>query len=322
MFGFLIGVLFFLLPNFKTNISGYLYYWFIENKHNSHYSLYNKYFKDKYGKIFNKGEEGAVWYLKFYFMFMPFILFIYISSFLFLIIYVGFNLNILFIYAIPIFPILWSEFTLGPKALLPMYTTFMAFFIPISYFISLVAKSNYSSLIVIIIYSITIISIIWNIWIYIFDIFPCRMTVKNLVKKLDEFGINEFFTYDTLFNYPFIPVLETYFPNKYNIKYIKSIAEIQDGYVFIPCTGSKAAYYQSCGTIGPVGHFIDDSKLSNLFLEKIIDYIAIAKFKTLGTSKYWQQLGNVVSFRDLILSELNKEDYDKGYAWILRIKTI
>ena len=55
--GSLIGLLFFTLPNFKKNISGYLMYWKAESW-NSHYDGYKHYFLKKYGKIFLSGKNS------------------------------------------------------------------------------------------------------------------------------------------------------------------------------------------------------------------------------------------------------------------------
>jgi len=140
------------------------------------------------------------------------------------------------------------------------------------------------------------------------------------MKTLDKNNIKKFFTYDTLFNQQFAGVIKDFFPDKYDIQYISSINEINSGYLLVPCTNSKAAYYQSTAEVGPVGDYKADEALNSIIESREIQKLSIASFKTFGNSKYWQHLGNVTSFRDLILKEVNDEDRFRGYAWLLKVE--
>jgi hypothetical protein len=117
-----------------------------------------------------------------------------------------------------------------------------------------------------------------------------------------------------------VGIINYFYPNKYDIEYISSIGQIDNGCLLLPCTGSKSAYFQSVSTIGPVWDFKEDDVLNLLIDTKEIQKCSIASFKTFGNSKYWQQLGNVVSFRDLVLNEVRNEDRFRGYAWLLKIE--
>jgi hypothetical protein len=146
------------------------------------------------------------------------------------------------------------------------------------------------------------------------------MSTSQIMKTLDKHQIKKFYTYDTLYNYPFEGIIKDFFSDRYDIEYISSIGQIDNGCLLVPCTSSKAAYFQSASTIGPVGDFKEDDVLNLLIDTKEIQKYSIASFKTLGNSKYWQQLGNVVSFRDLMLKEVTNEDRFRGYAWLLKIE--
>lgn len=323
--GFLSAVIYLILPNPRSNLRGYMNYWIIV-KWGSHHPIYDEYFKKKYGKIFTEGKEGWIWYFKFFKRMIPFHMLLYSIS----IVMIGWeifvspkqeNLSILLLVLITIMPIIWGELTIGPKASLPMYTSLIPLFLPIGYIISESSviglryfgyEFNYYLWIII------AISSAWNSYIFITDILPCRMTAYRIMKTLDKHQIKKFYTYDTLFNYPFVGIIKHFFSDKYNIEYISSIDQIDNGYVFVPCTGSKSAYFQSARTIGPVGDFKEDDVLNLLIDTKEIQQCSIASFKSLGNSKYWQQLGNIVSFRDLILKEVQNEDRFRGYAWLLK----
>ena len=309
--GSITGLLFFTLPNFKKNISGYLMYWKAESW-NSHYDGYKHYFLKKYGKIFLSGKEGVIWYLKFYFRFVPFIFITYITAIIVAIYYFKSFPFLSLLLFISILPITWGEITKGPKALLPIYTTLLGLIIPIGYFLFLFLNfNNYVHLFIIII--LLLCHITWNSYIFITDILPSRITVNKLIDQLSKYEITELYTFDTEYNYPFIPILNYMYPDKYKIIYIKSISEVNEGYVFIPCLNSKGAYFQS-SYIGSKNDIAFE-----VILEESIKKSGIVKLQTAASSKYWQQLGNVVSFRDLILKELSAEDFNKGYAWLLKI---
>jgi len=144
------------------------------------------------------------------------------------------------------------------------------------------------------------------------------MATRILIKKLDKLNINKIYTYKTLFNYPFIGIINEFYPEKYKIEYISSLDEIDEGFLFVPCTSAKAAYFQSAGSIGPVSDFIEDEKLNDLFSSKEIQKYSVARFKNFGTSRYWQQLGNVVSFRDLTLNEISSYNSNRNFSWLLK----
>ena len=104
-----------------------------------------------------------------------------------------------------------------------------------------------------------------------------------------------------------------------NIK-IDGLGDVEaGGYAFVSCTNSKSGYFQSERRIGRVGGFISDHRLNNLIDSKRIEEYSLSKFKTFGTSKFWQQLGNVVSFRDLVLNEVRKKDKYRGFCWIIKV---
>jgi len=320
----------FMAPNFKQNIIGYYLYWTIESDWGSHYNLYNDYFKKEYGKVFKKGKEGWIWYLKFYWRMIPFHTLLYVSTIIYIPLVlivrpveelIGFVLLTL----ISLMPIIWGETTTGPKASLAMYTSFITLFLPVGYSMH-ISHINEISLVGIdvsaFIWLFLALSSAWNIYIFLTDTLPCRLTVHRIMKTLDKNNIKKFFTYDTLFNSPLTDVIKDFFPDKYDIQYISSINEIKSGYLLVPCTSSKAAYYQSAGKIGPVGDYKADEALNSIIETREIQKFSVASFKTFGNSKYWQQIGNVVSFRDLILKEVNDEDRFRGYAWLLDVKKI
>jgi len=233
------------------------------------------------------------------------------------------NLSIILLVLISIMPIIWGEWTKGPKASLTMYTSMVPLFLPIGYAIHESSVNDWSFLgyeFSFYLWIILAISSVWNIYIFFTDTLPCRMTVTKIIKFMNNYGIKKFYTYDTSFNFPFANVIKDFYPDKYDIEYISSINKIKSGYVLVPCTSSKAAYYQSVAKIGPVGDYKADESLNSMIETREIQNYSVASFKTWGNSKYWQQTGNVVSLRDLILKEVDEETRFRGYAWLLDVE--
>lgn len=313
--GLIAGCSIFLLPNLSKNLVGFYNYSIIETDYGSHYRLYDNYFLKKYGVVYEKGKEGIFWYVLFYLRMIPFESFLFlISPFLFVLtVYYQFDISIsLFIFLLmPLFGILYGELTTGPKAALPLYTTYIGFFLPI--FVIL----NLSSEFVVINYleflGFTLLLAFRNIYIIFNDIFPSRSSVTKLDELLSERGVTEFSTVSTEYNYPFIDVLLDQFRDKYKVNFINSLDELHDGYLFIPCLSSLAPYYQSTN-VATIPD-IDRDELDKIILESVQNNKA-EKIPTLGGSKYWRTIGNVCAFRDISLKE--REILHRQYAWLIK----
>ena len=131
----------------------------------------------------------------------------------------------------PLVGILYGELTKGPKAALPLFTTYIGFFLPIFIILDLnsefIVSYFFESL------GFIILLVLRNIYIIFSDIIPSRTSVTKLDALLSERGVTEFSTVSTDYNYPFIDVLLDQFPGKYT--FIKSVDEFDSEYLFIPC---------------------------------------------------------------------------------------
>ena len=312
--GFALGCLIFLLPNLSRNLVGFYNYSTIETDWGSHYRQYDDYFLKKYGVIYEKGKEGIFWYFLFYLRMIPFELFAFlISPFLFAVtVYYQSDISISLIafLLMPLVGILYGELTKGPKAALPLFTTYIGFFLPIFVILNLNSEfivSNYFEFL-----GFIFLMVIRNIYIICSDIIPSRTSVAKLDALLSERGVTEFSTVLTDYNYPFIDVLLDQFPEKYRVTYIKSVDEFDGRYLFIPCLSGLAPYYQSSNVA--IISDINKEELDSLILESVKNKKAL-KILTLGSSKYWRTIGNVCAFRDISLKE--REIYQRQNAWLI-----
>ncbi len=312
--GFVLGSLIFLLPNLSKNLVGFYNYSIAETDWGSHYRQYDDYFLKKYGVIYEKGKEGIFWYFLFYLRMIPFELFTFlISPFIFILTFYhqsDVSISLVTFLLMPLVGILYGELTKGPKAALPLFTTYIGFFLPIFIILNLNSEFIVSNFLESL--GFIILLVLRNIYIIFSDIIPSRTSVTKLDALLSERGVTEFSTVSTDYNYPFIDVLLDQFPGKYRVTFIKSVDEFDSEYLFIPCLSSLAPYYQSSkvATISDINREEFDS-----LIEESVNNNKAFKILTLGSSKYWRTIGNVSAFRDISLKE--REIYHRQNAWLI-----
>jgi hypothetical protein len=305
LLGFGITLLLMLYPNIKTNFLGY-YRHSTTIRWAQRFPWYDDHFRSLIGKTVRSG--GVIIY--------------------YLTVITSPDMNIFFstagIAMVSLSPIIWGELTKSPKASFPYFPAFLGLlimighgsFITIEYF-----HLKEYPLISAIIFGIIITGAIWNYKKFIKDIYPARMAVSWLNKKMEKLGIRCFYTYDTPYNNSFIGVLLHENPGHYEVKIINSLKEVKKGVIFVPSTSSKAFNMESekCALRG---NFESDPVLTCLIDTKKIARFALASFKTYGTSLFWTQSVDHLSYRDLISKEINDYDRWRGHAWLLDAEKI
>lgn len=165
--------------------------------------------------------------------------------------------------------------------------------------------------------SLVTVSTLWNSWIFLSDVWPGRMAPTWLLRQLRRSGIREIYSYDTCYNNSLLRALDPSDLNTLKIHWIKSLDDVEQGYVVVPCTSSKSVALESDKEAIANGDFRADARLNALIDSRDIQKYAIAGFKTVGCSRMWVQEGEVPSYRDLILKEVGPEDRWRGHAWLL-----
>ncbi len=158
----------------------------------------------------------------------------------------------------------------------------------------------------------------WNAWVFLTDVWPARMTVPWLHRRLQALGVREFYTYATAYNDSLVGVLADAMPSAYTIHYIRRLTDVERGYIVVPGTSAKALTAESDASAIAGGDFSDDPDLTALIEQRAIERCAAAAFRTFGTSRIWVHESEVTSFRDLILKDITAADRWRGRAWLLR----
>ena len=161
--------------------------------------------------------------------------------------------------------------------------------------------------------------IFWNIWIYITDVYPARMTVTHLIQTLRKHGIKNFYTYDSHYNDSLVHCFPPRVKKEFEIYFVKSIREVSEGHFVVPGTNTKSVSMSDFPE-AKEKEFTDDPALNQLFESGAIAQCAVACFKTLGSSQIWVHESEVSSYRALILNEVTASDRYRGQAWILDAK--
>jgi hypothetical protein len=324
-FGALMIAITLLYPDILGNLQGFYTYWTI-SVWGDHFPLYDDYFKRHYGKIVRLGTDGLRWTVRFFWRLIPFHWIFYIFSVFFLA-YLSVQNNLdssgivgfVAIFLLSLSPIIWSEITRGPITARPYFPAFAGLLLAIGSAV-FEAQHRLSPGSLLFFWSgaigIVVAGVGWNVWVFLTDVWPSGMGVAWLVKSLDRLGISSFYTYNTRFNEMWVDAIPEDVLARYRIHYITTIDEAQDGYVVVPPTSSKSSNFQS-SPVGRSGDFKDDPFLNGLIDSRNITQYAVASFKTFGTSRFWVQIGNVTSYRDLMLGEVTDYDRWRGMAWIL-----
>ncbi len=321
------------LPNIGESFGHYYDYLKntqILNKHR--FKLYIDFFAER-GITVTREYRGAGmrWLPKIFFRMAPVYTVVFmvgLAFFIFQIIVLK-NLDVAINGAIILFlslsPILWAELTGAPQVVRTYSPGFVGTILFVGYSFSLLTHiSDYYFFILLFILGVAAVT---SGKIFLSDVFPSRMTIVNLMEKIDSLKIKRLYTYKTNFNKCFVEgvpgiAVSDFMPDKnisapFEVVYIKSIADVADGWIAIPGTSSKSISMESEKEAIANGDYTVDPVLNRLLETKEIEKIATVKFKTYGTSRIWVHEGEVTSFRDLILHEITKKDLWRGYAWLI-----
>ncbi len=315
----------FLYPDILHNILGFMSYWTI-SVWGDHFPLYDDYFRKRFRRVFRSGTGGWTWTRRFFWRMVPFHTLFLLAAFVWLIYLSGFQqygarelAGTLFVLLVGVSPVVWSEITKGPKASLPYFPSFVGLLLVIAYG-AFKAQEELPGVAAVwfwlAAFAAIAISSAWNIWIFISDTWPCKMGTAWLAATLSKLEAGKFYTYDTRYNDVWVNALPAEMRQQYNIEYIKTLRDVTEGYIVIPPTTSKSSNFQS-STVGHGGDFEADPLLNELINTRAIGRYAVSSFKTFGSSQYWQQIGDVASYRDLVLQEVGEEDRWRGRAWII-----
>ncbi len=329
--GFFVTVFLFIYPHVKESLSGYyIYSQYGKPLWRSRFYDYREYFAS-IGKPIADDMRGAggLWVVKYFNLMAPLPLYLYLLSGCFLIYDVGSNFSwgrifmVVTMVVLSVFPVLTAEMTGAVQVGRSYYPGFLGILILIGYALFRLQpflSGQEGIFFWIFLGGSLIVNAVVNMRIFVSDIFPSRMAVRDLFRVLCNLGIKEFFSYDTIYNEIFLHCLPEDLKERFNIKWIKSINEVSSGYVVVTPTNAKAAtMYDYPVAQQKQNKFTEDLVLNELIESKEIERKTIASFVSMGSSRFWVHEGEVPSYRFLILQEVTPMDLYRGKAWLLKI---
>lgn len=323
------GVCFVLLnlPNIKKSFK---YYFDVidetQIRKKSHFRLYVDYFAKKGIKVSRLTQGGGIgWLPRVFFRFAPFHTLLFFASVVLAFVISGPHISSIIKTCLMVLfslsPIIWAELSGAPQVARTYSPGFISGFLMFGYFLHLIRPEDIS-FVTYSMFAFLVIVLAWNSWKFISDVFPARMTVSALVKKIDKLGIEEIYTYETYYN---DILINNFFPainKRVKVNYIKSIGEVSNGWIVVPCTSAKALPFESEPRAIKEGDFRKDPILNKIIDSEEIGKIASYRFQTYGTSPFWRHESEVLSFRDLMLHEVQETDVWRSYAWLIDAKKL
>lgn len=334
--GFVSGFLILTLPDIKKSFRYYLDFLMeTQIRKKSHFRVYVDYFAKK-GISVSRYTQGAglVWLPKAFFRLIP------IHTAIFIIAVIGSivsifissnnnwensaNIALLLIFSLS--PIIWAEMTRAPQLSRTYSPGLVGMLLVIgygAYLTQTLFPNNY----ILIFSTILTLTVVWNLWQFLSDVYPARMSATRLLKTLNRLNIKEIYTYNTKYNRSLIETIpglgeSEYVPRKkidppFAIHHINSIAEVKNGWIVIPGTNGRVITMDPAEAINDDFGFIKDPILNRLIETREIEKVATAKLKTFGTSRIWPLESEVIGYMDLILHEIKPKDLFRGHAWLI-----
>ncbi len=165
-----------------------------------------------------------------------------------------------------------------------------------------------------ILYSFLTAHILFNSYYFLEEILPSKMATNKIYNWLLAHHTNVVYVYnDHPLNKNFVQFLNN---PKYKTKIyfwtINTIKDARSGYILVPPITGKTILDECRGE-----DFANDPYLTQLFNSKEFSKYTAASFKTIATSRQWNQEEEICTYRDLIAHQISDQDRQKGYAWLL-----
>lgn len=319
------GVALLLLPDVRSTVRGYTFYWRIAAVF-GHFGLYRELFARE-GHPIAETMRGAgwSWLWRIFLLMAPVETMLLAVSLPLLAWDVWTQPKVALVtIAVTVFafsPTAWGELTHGPqlsRSYLPGFITQLA--LP-AWALVRAMERGVSPAVAVVIAAVAVgASAILSGRVFFSDVLPSRLAATYLGRALMREGVTRLYTYDTRFNEALADVLAPEVTKSIEIHRIDSLAEIpeEQAWVVVPGSSSKA-YTMESQREGMDGcDFNPDPVLNNLLDSRWIERFAVEKFATMGSSRIWVHESEVTSYRDLILHEITAEDRYRSRAWLIR----
>ncbi len=153
-----------------------------------------------------------------------------------------------------------------------------------------------------------------NLHLFVYDVYVPRMATTFLSQKIKSLGIDHLATYRVHFHRNhFVYCLNTHLRETIHWVGIKSLGQLNQGYVLVPPPTGDSLYVASSTSYNP---YDKDPVLVQLIRKNLLKECAVASYRTLASSRIWQQEEEILSYRSLVLNQRFPLP-DSGRVWLL-----
>jgi hypothetical protein len=308
-------------PHFLGNLRNYVNYWIVART-SPHLPLYRDLFRSldvPYPKRISAG--GWSWHPRFLMRMAPFHLIAAVIATAYCFLIAAFDasapgeglLKAGAIALLSVSPILWGEFTDSPKFARTYYPELIGLLVPIGAILDRLSPTDTPVWIFIGAY--LALAAVWNLRILLVDIWPARMAAERVARAVDALGEADIATYGTVHNNNLAECLPPRL--RARLRRISSLTEMPGGFVLVPGITRFAPNLQSEREAIEKGDMRQDPALNELINSGRLAEVSVASFKTLGSSPYWSQESEILSYLELALGRIGARERALGRAWLV-----
>ena len=336
MAGFGGSFIYFNYPDVLYNITSYLRYVEISGSFNHFY--YNQPVLQQWFDVAKINRAGWIWVIKYFLIIMPVLFPFYGLSLFYLLVCpqvrspgskrkIGwYYLSIFGLIFLSATPVLLAEIKKVAQyganyfpamlgiLLLVGYALFMLFNSQWFFRLKTGAKRSVVALLCLILFGHTI----WNGYIFLTDIYPCRLVTTFLSQELKKLGINHVYTYH--YHPQRANVVDNLDPqllkDKLQLVFVDNIYQVPEGYIIVPPMTGNSIYI---GATSKYNDYYSDIYFNELMRKGIVSKYAVASYQTLASSRIWPHEEEILSYRYLILNQFPQDDIQQGKdrVWVL-----
>ena len=159
----------------------------------------------------------------------------------------------------------------------------------------------------------------FNAHVFLGDVLPSRMATTYAYQWLKDHDIKELLVYQDHHSNTFTADVLNNPKSAGRIKMwgIQSFLQAKGGYLLLPGT-SGTTIWNDCSK----DRFSGDKPLQDIIRAGLLDACAVASFKTVASSPYWNQEEEVCTYRDLMLQQISGQDRRMSRIYILDVSRL
>ncbi len=153
-----------------------------------------------------------------------------------------------------------------------------------------------------------------NLYVFVTDVYACRMVTTFLGEKIRELKAERMWTYQIQSHRNnFVYCLNTELRKKLGWLPMRYLIQANKGYILVPPMAGDSLYIASKSSYA---NFDKDIFMVQMIRKGLLKDVAVASFPTLANSRIWRQEEEILSYRDLVLGQNFPPD-DLGRVWLL-----